>query len=127
MAIVFGSERSGLSNEDLSQCHFVLRIPTSKECPSMNLSQAVAVVACAIGGDSNAAPARNMTMVSDITIEHQEKLVDRALAAFTHAKLIQGWQPEHTRQRLREAIYRWKLTKVDTAILHSLFRWVMKK
>ncbi len=42
-ALLFGSEKTGLSNEDLSYCHALVRIPTARECPSMNLGQAVAV------------------------------------------------------------------------------------
>lgn len=42
-AILFGSEKRGLSNEDLSHCHWLLRIPTREEHGSMNLGQAVAV------------------------------------------------------------------------------------
>jgi tRNA/rRNA methyltransferase len=43
LALVFGQEKRGLTNEDLSHCHQVVSIPTSPECPSMNLGQAVAV------------------------------------------------------------------------------------
>ena len=43
VALVFGSEKRGLSNEDLSHCHWLLRIPTREEHISMNLGQAVAV------------------------------------------------------------------------------------
>ena len=42
-AILFGSEKRGLSNEDLSYCHWLMRIPTREEHISMNLGQAVAV------------------------------------------------------------------------------------
>ncbi len=42
-ALVFGSEKYGLTNEDLSHCHWLLRIPTRREHGSMNLGQAVAV------------------------------------------------------------------------------------
>jgi tRNA/rRNA methyltransferase len=44
-ALLFGSEKTGLSNEDLSMCHALVRIPTAADCPSMNLGQAVAVCA----------------------------------------------------------------------------------
>jgi tRNA/rRNA methyltransferase len=44
-ALLFGSEKTGLSNEDLSHCHALARIPTTPDCPSMNLGQAVAVCA----------------------------------------------------------------------------------
>src|SRR5438105_2615021 len=43
VALLFGSEKRGLSNEDLSYCHWLLRIPTREEHRSMNLGQAVAV------------------------------------------------------------------------------------
>src|SRR5271163_1716118 len=43
VALLVGSERYGLSNEELSHCHWVMRIPTREEHGSMNLGQAVAV------------------------------------------------------------------------------------
>ena len=43
VALLFGSERFGLSNEELSHCHWLMRIPTREEHGSMNLGQAVAV------------------------------------------------------------------------------------
>ena len=43
VALLFGSERVGLSNRELSHCHWVMRIPTQEEHGSMNLGQAVAV------------------------------------------------------------------------------------
>ena len=43
VALLFGSERVGLSNEEMSHCHWLLRIPTRVEHRSMNLGQAVAI------------------------------------------------------------------------------------
>jgi TrmH family RNA methyltransferase len=43
VAILFGSEKVGLSNEDMSHCHWLMRIPTREAHGSMNLGQAVAV------------------------------------------------------------------------------------
>ena len=43
VALLFGSEKFGLSNESLSHCHWLMHIPTSEENISMNLGQAVAV------------------------------------------------------------------------------------
>src|SRR6267378_3217164 len=43
VALLFGSEKRGLSNEDLSHCHWLMRIPTREQHGSMNLGQAVAV------------------------------------------------------------------------------------
>lgn len=64
VAVLFGSEKRGLSNEELGPCQRVLRIPTEAEQPSMNLGQAVAVVlyevireSAAGGGELERAPA----------------------------------------------------------------------
>lgn len=43
VALLFGSEKRGLSNSDLSHCHWLLHIPTRETHLSMNLGQAVAV------------------------------------------------------------------------------------
>ena len=43
IALVFGSEKRGLSREDLALCHVLTAIPTDSSQPSMNLGQAVAV------------------------------------------------------------------------------------
>jgi tRNA/rRNA methyltransferase len=43
VALVFGSEKRGLTREDLSYCHLLAEIPTDPRQPSMNLGQAVAV------------------------------------------------------------------------------------
>ncbi len=42
VALLFGSEKRGLSNEDLSYCHWLLRIPTQEEHRSMNLRHSAA-------------------------------------------------------------------------------------
>ncbi|MDP1086584.1 TrmH family RNA methyltransferase, partial [Klebsiella pneumoniae] len=44
IAIVFGREKSGLTNEETRLCHYLINIPTSKEYHSLNLAQAVQVV-----------------------------------------------------------------------------------
>ena len=43
VALLFGSEKTGLSNQELAHCHWLVRIPTRDEHHSMNLGQAVAV------------------------------------------------------------------------------------
>ncbi len=44
MAILFGRESKGLSNEEIEKAHIVLHIPASKEYPTLNISHAVAIV-----------------------------------------------------------------------------------
>lgn len=45
VAVVFGNERAGLDNDELACCHAALMIPSDPEFPSLNLAQAVQVVA----------------------------------------------------------------------------------
>ena len=42
-ALLFGSEKFGLSNKDMSHCQWLMHIPTRDEHASMNLGQAVAI------------------------------------------------------------------------------------
>jgi tRNA/rRNA methyltransferase len=44
IGLVFGSEREGLTNDELSLCHFYVRIPSVESFPSLNLAQAVMIV-----------------------------------------------------------------------------------
>ena len=43
VALLFGPEPTGLSNEVVTRCHYLMRIPTADEYPSLNLAQAVAI------------------------------------------------------------------------------------
>jgi tRNA (cytidine32/uridine32-2'-O)-methyltransferase len=45
VAFVFGNERTGLTNDELLRCHVAVRIPSDPACPSLNLAQAVQVLA----------------------------------------------------------------------------------
>ena len=45
VAILFGREDRGLFNEEVEECGFLITIPTGKEQPSLNLAQAVLIVA----------------------------------------------------------------------------------
>jgi len=77
VALLFGSEKRGLSNEDLSQCHWLLRIPTQEEHRSMNLGQAIAVCMYELARDPKvarpekilAATAGDLERVSSILLE----------------------------------------------------------
>ena len=56
-AVVFGSERTGLTNEELEAAHALIRIPASPAYPSLNLAMAVQLVAYELfrAGDADAA------------------------------------------------------------------------
>src|ERR1700674_3425345 len=56
VALLFGSEKRGLSNDDFSHCHWLLRIPTCEEHRSMNLGQAVAICLYELSRNPQAVP-----------------------------------------------------------------------
>lgn len=58
IAIVFGEERDGLLQKELELCHHIMRIATSSEFPSLNVAQAVGIVAYEISRQRDAAAAK---------------------------------------------------------------------
>jgi len=50
IAVVFGREDIGLTNEEIEKCDIAVTIPTSEKCQSMNLSHALAVVLYELSG-----------------------------------------------------------------------------
>jgi len=58
VALLFGSERTGLSNDDFCHCHWLMRIPTRQEHRSVNLGQAVAICLYELARDAKAAFSR---------------------------------------------------------------------
>ncbi len=87
LALVFGDERSGLTNEDLAQCHDVSSIPTSDEQPSLNLSQAVLVYAYELWRKpASAAP--GPVLASDALLRQVAASLDAVLGG-PHAELMQ--------------------------------------
>src|SRR5438445_2148220 len=83
VALLFGSEKRGLSNEDLSHCHWLLRIPTREDHRSMNLGQAVAVCLYELARDPHAAPSpAKRTAASAAELERiTSALLDALLAS----------------------------------------------
>jgi len=45
VAILFGRERTGLTNEELDRCHYLVQIPSNPDYPSLNIAAAVQVIA----------------------------------------------------------------------------------
>jgi TrmH family RNA methyltransferase len=56
VALLFGSEKIGLTNDDFTHCHWLLTIPTHEEHISMNLGQSVAVCLYELTRDSDTGP-----------------------------------------------------------------------
>lgn len=73
VGFVFGSERHGMSNEDVYQCHSVMSIPTAPDYGSLNLAQAVQVIAyewrMALGGFEVAARTPDPSLADGAAIQ----------------------------------------------------------
>lgn len=115
LAILFGSEKTGLSTAELGHCHALLHVPTHAKQPSMNLAQAVAVAAYELSRTaSTPAPAEG----EPPTARQLDDLVAKAAAACQALGYRRGRPPEE----LRRMFLRWRLLKRDAALLQGFFR-----
>jgi tRNA/rRNA methyltransferase len=116
LALVFGSEKHGLTNESLSHCHRVMSIPTEPNCPSMNLGQAVAVCCYELIRDRAQTPIvpRPAEMASAGATEAALQLVLEVLRQIDF--VLPGNEPDLTR-RLRSSLLRLRPTRYDIEML----------
>ncbi len=127
IAVLFGSEKTGLGNEDLSYCHWIVRIPTSREFPSMNLSQAVAVCCYELSRSLRLKKPSAKEAASGAGIEEVTRLVDELeKVLWTEAGPAPGpgkARPEAARKlRLRRMLLRWPLTSGDVTLALGMLR-----
>src|SRR5262245_8411322 len=116
LALVFGSEKHGLTNEDLSRCHRVMSIPTEPNCPSMNLGQAVAVCCYELIRDSaqTALVPRPAETATAGATEVALQLLLEVLRLIDF--VLPGNEPDLTR-RLRGSLLRLNPTRYDIEML----------
>ncbi len=127
LALVFGSERYGMSNEDVYRCHAVLSIPTHPDYGSLNLAQAVQLLAYdlrqALGGfgvqprtpDPERADARAV-----------QGLLDHLQAALIHIGYLDPAAPKKLMPRLNQLFNRAGLTNEEIHILRGIARQIGK-
>lgn len=122
-AILFGSEKTGLSVEDLSCCHALVQIPTSAACPSMNLGQAVAVCCyeLARAGFVSKTKAGTRVHLSDPANMHSlEHLLGRAARVLDHTGYLKPKSRKVTLIKLRRVLLDQGLTHNDVKILGGI-------
>jgi tRNA/rRNA methyltransferase len=119
VALLFGSEKRGLSNDDLSHCHWLLRIPTRQDHPSINLGQAVAV--CLYELRRGAVRERNDEPASaaGAQVDRMGELLFQALAACGYVKPRAG---AATQERLRLLLRRMNLMADDAETWTGMLR-----
>lgn len=133
VALLFGSEKRGLSNDDLSHCHWLLRIPTREEHRSMNLGQAVAVCLYELARDRESMAAR--TKVPLATAGDLERLTSLLLGALgTSGYLKDKGDSEKTvrsaalaDEKIRRLIRRMNLSAPDAQLLLGMVRQILWK
>ncbi len=127
-ALLFGSEKFGLSNEDMSHCHWLMHIPTRDEHSSMNLGQAVAVCLYELMRDAKAADpsrvARRATPASSAEIERITDTLLLALKASDYPKLNTS---KSFHSAVRRVIRRLHLEQGDSELLLGMLRQMMWK
>ena len=123
LAFVFGSERSGLSNEELARCQAIVHIPTGKKTPSMNLGQAVAVVLYELrrtGWEPTEKP-------GSAPAEELESLIDSLASLGEMTDHPHGYEPAARLGRIRRALQDSILTPAAVRYLLSFTRWLLKR
>jgi tRNA/rRNA methyltransferase len=118
-ALLFGSEKVGLSNQDLSHCDFLLRIPTRTEHPSMNLGQAVAIVLYELVRETGTEPTTAPTVSDPIaTAGERERLVSVLLQALDRSGYIHKGHDATSEERIRRLVRHLHLTQSE------LYEWM---
>ena len=128
MAFVFGSERLGLSNEDVYRCHACLSIPTDARYGSLNLAQAVQLMAyewrMALGGfevEARTAQAEIADMRSvQGAVEHWQR-------ALVQLGFLDPAAPKKLIPRMQQLLNRARLTQEEVHILRGIARAIEER
>jgi tRNA/rRNA methyltransferase len=132
VAILFGSEKFGLSNEDMSYCHGLLHISTAPDTPSMNLGQAVAVClyelvrndAVQAGERPTASPGRP-AMNTNATGSDAEQLTRMLLEVLEESGYTNRITSVSTQQKVRRFVRRLRIGRRDVPLLLGILRQIL--
>ncbi len=124
IALVFGNERTGLENDELARCHAMVRIPSVDDFSSLNLAQAVQVMAyemrMALLGDNvpQAPPLHDNPLADAQQMEHFFEHLTQTLDDIDFHK---GRRPELILLRLRKLFQRAQMDNRELRILRGVF------
>src|SRR5437899_3058343 len=130
VALLFGSEKRGLSNEDFSHCHWLLRIPTEEEHESMNLGQAVAV--CLYELRSMHPPSKRAGKLDrergkPATSAELERLTTLLVDALRESGYLDRVSSAAADEKVRRMVRRLDLSGADAATLVGMLRQLAGK
>lgn len=124
VALLFGSEKTGLSNRDFSHCHWLLRIPTLECNISMNLGQAVAVCLYELIREGGSIPVPKHEDRADA------QQLERISGVLTEALIAAGYANSEgrsaTQQKVRRLVYRLNPSSADAELLLGMLRHVSR-
>ena len=133
VAVLFGSEKRGLSNEDLSYCHWLLRIPTREEHGSMNLGQAVAVclyelaLEIVTGSPAKRSGKGKREAGAPATSEDLERITTKLVEALRASGYLESKPSPAADQKIRRMVRRLKLSVDDSELLAGMLRQMVWK
>jgi len=125
VALLFGSEKFGLSNAELSHCHWLLRIPTREEHLSMNLGQAVAV--CVYELIRDAKTALPETRVRSAPAGEVERITALLMDALRASGYVKPRVAASTEEKVRRLVRRLRIGPGDAELLLGMLRQVVWK
>ncbi len=123
-ALVFGSEKHGLSNDDLARCNWLMRIPTREEHGSMNLGQAVAVCLYELIRSPRAA-AREPKAPAAARSGDLDRLAELLESALSASGYLNPRTAASSRNKLARLIRRMNLTARDAEIWLGMLRQIL--
>jgi tRNA/rRNA methyltransferase len=128
VALLFGSEKRGLSNQDLSHCHWLLRIPTREEHISMNMGQAVAICLYELVRDARTTTAARPPDRVDLATA---SVLERITALLLDALRARGYLDPHpasaAEEKVRRLVRRLNLPAADAEIWLGMLRQLVWK
>jgi tRNA/rRNA methyltransferase len=124
VALVFGPERTGLANNEVTRCHHLLHIPADDAYPALNLAQAVAIclyeLHCAV---LEARPKNGVP--GPAPFEQQEQMFEHLQKSFQAIHFLYGEKAETLMHGMRHLIGRAQPTEAEVGILHGLARQIL--
>jgi len=125
-ALVFGSEKYGLTNDDLAHCNWLMRIPTRREHGSMNLGQAVAVCLYELVRSRNAVTARPKA-ARRASAASLERLNEMLLEVLRKSGYVKPGAAPATTQNTRRLLRRLAIRSADAELLLGMLRQIRWK
>ncbi|SPE42981.1 tRNA/rRNA methyltransferase (SpoU) [Candidatus Sulfopaludibacter sp. SbA3] len=126
IALLFGSEKFGLSNDDLSHCHWLMRIPTVDTDLSMNLGQAVALCLYELSRDPKAAEVLP-EKIRTATAGEMEQVTTMLLEVLRQSGYVNPVTAGSTEEKVRRLVRRLHVTYRDAPVLMGMLRQVLWK